>query len=118
LIVQLYVIHILHRTDAASPAFPRQEDTDFQMESMPYDWFNIDTGEGMLLELENIPDIRSVTYNSDGKVLYATLWLSSIFHYHRSLVPSFGLLIDIDPIPIFTPSSTGWQGADYMLKIG
>jgi hypothetical protein len=101
---------------AASLSFPRREFSDFQLEDLPFDWFDIDSGEG--INRVTFPNLESVTYESNGNVLNATLWLSTPLDKNPlAHTPSYGMLIDIDPLTIYSPSSSGWEGADYMLRI-
>src|SRR5262245_43720338 len=52
-----------------SPSFPNQESLDPKL-----DWINMNTRE-FTKDGDRSTDIESIDYYSDGKTLYATLWL-------------------------------------------
>jgi hypothetical protein len=84
--------------------FSRQEIKDESSE-----WYDLNTGsraQGL-----NETDIKSVTYYSDGRFLYATLWLSS-FDKNPTSDIYYGMLVDAD-----FNNSTGNQGIDYKSEI-
>jgi len=62
---------------------------------------------------EQFQDIKSITYQSDGNFLYATIFLKSLFEIHpTSNYTAYGMLIDVD-----YDINTGWNGFDYILTI-
>jgi hypothetical protein len=63
---------------ASSPSFPRQSEIEPTHE---WQYFSLTTNSNCtgIANIDQIPDIRGVSYFSDGKVLNATIWLSGAF---------------------------------------
>ncbi len=79
------------------------------------DWIRVIDGQPNRNGI-NATDISSVKYNSDGNVLDATLWFSSLGELNQSKYKIhtivYGMLIDSD-----LDSSTGKDGIDYLVEL-
>ena len=93
---------------SSSPTLVREEVTD-----PPNDWWDYTLRQEYVGEpIAN--DLAAVSYFSDGQVLNATLFLHEQFVPEpSSFRPGYGALINVD-----SNSKTGWQGWDYMMRIG
>jgi hypothetical protein len=88
--------------------FPRQEIEDGKNDTISYMSNNYTK-----LGNNNLPDIESVSFSSDGENLNTTIWLSSSFEEKPSqLGLRYLMYIDVD-----TNNETGLLGADYAIGI-
>ena len=92
-----------------SPSFPNQEIIDPNL-----DWIHMNNGS-RADSGERSTDIETVDYYSDGKTLYAILWLYFPFQPVPSLLDeevSYGMYIDAD-----FDETTGFGGIEYKAEI-
>ena len=92
-----------------SPSFPNQEIIDPNL-----DWIHMNNGS-RADSGERSTDIETVDYYSDGKTLYAILWLYFPFQPVPSLLDeevSYGMYIDAD-----FDETTGFGGIEYKVEI-
>ncbi len=121
LIIGLYVTG--GKIHADSPTVARQQIIDY-----PMDWYQINKTQGYfsdpatteyvlansLFNAENISDISSVTYSTDGKILNVTFWLTGPFHERpKRSAPEYYIRFDVDSNLL-----TGDRyGADYLFDV-
>lgn len=75
-----------------SPSFSHQEITDERNDWITIPLESTTNCTGVTIPM---PEIESVSYNSDGKVLNATIWLSRPFNAKPNTMPSYSMLIAV-----------------------
>lgn len=109
----LLILIVDKQVFAESPSFSRNE-----IKDEPKDWINLANGSSLIDKYSymgnQIGDISSIDYTSDGKWLNVTFWLYSKFYNNtlQNIDISYVMYIDSD-----LNRGTGIEGGDYKIEL-